>query len=93
MNHAFDLPIRSYDCDRNGHVAGYRYADFVCEAAGYWDQGRHQKADRLRIEYSAECLPGDTLSLHTAPSPEGTFVKGVKQDGRLSFKACLRMDS
>ena len=93
MNHGFDLPIRSYDCDRNGHVAGYRYADFVCEAAGYWDQGRHQKADRLRIEYSAECLPGDTLSLYTAPSPEGTIVKGVKQDGRLSFKACLRMDS
>lgn len=93
MEHVFDLPIRSYDCDRNGHVAGYRYADYVCEAAGYWDRGAHVKADRLRMEYSAECLPGDVLSLYRADTPEGICVRGVKQDGRQSFLACLKLDS
>ena len=93
MTHALDVTIHSFDCDRNGHVAGYRYGDYVCEAAGYWDRGHHVKADRMRIEYATECLPGDVLSLYTAPGPEGTFVKGVLQDGRLSFKACLQMDS
>lgn len=90
MEPSFSLPIRRFDCDRNGHVRAHRYVDFVCEAAGYWAQGHHVSPERLRMEYNAECLPGDQLTMFTCPTEEGIYVKGVKQDGATSFKSCLK---
>lgn len=92
MELAFEQEIRYYDCDRNQHLSAYRYAEYVCQAAGYWSPGGHRKADRLRIEYDKECRPGDVLSVYRREGDGGMYVKGVKQDGRLSFKAFFRMD-
>lgn len=91
MEHAFDQEIRYYDCDRNGHLSAFRYADFVTQVSGYWSAGHHISPDRLQLEYASECMPGDVLSIYKADTEEGTYVKGVKQDGKLSFKALMKL--
>jgi len=92
MEHVFDQPIRYFDCDRNRHLNAYRYVDYICQAAGYWDSGEHKKARSLRVEYDSECLPGETLSIYKKETEDGIFVKGVKSNGRLSFKSVLKME-
>lgn len=91
MEHAMDQPIRYFDCDRNQHLNAYRYADFICQVAGYWDHGKHVKAEQIRIEFDSECLPGETLSMFKKDMDNGAYVKGIKQDGRTSFKAFMRI--
>ena len=93
MEFVFDNPIRYYDCDRNQHLNAYRYADYICQAAGYWDYGQHVKADQLRIEFDSECRPGEVLSIYRKETQEGTYVKGVKTNGKTSFKALMRIQT
>lgn len=92
MELAFREEIRYYDCDRNQHLSAYRYAEYVCQAAGYWSDKGHRKADRLRIEYDKECRPGDVLSVYRKEGDGGVYVKGLKQDGSVSFKAFFCME-
>ena len=92
MEFAMEQPVRYYDCDRNQHLNAYRYADYICQAGGYWSQGKHVKADRLRIEFDRECLPGDVLTISKHECEEGTYVQGMKQNGKLSFKALLKLE-
>ncbi len=81
------------DMDRNQHLNAYRYADYICQAAGYWDYGQHVKADQLRIEFDSECRPGEVLSIYRKETQEGTYVKGVKTNGKTSFKALMRIQT
>ena len=93
LEFVMDQPVRFYDCDRNQHLNAYRYADYICQAGGYWDHGKHVKADRLRIEYDRECRPGETLTIAKREiAGDGTYVQGNKQDGTLSFKALLKLE-
>lgn len=92
MEHVMDQPIRYFDCDLNQHLNSYRYADYISQAAGYWDHGKHVKAERMRIQFDSECLPGELLSLYKKDTEEGTYVKGVKRDGTTSFKALMRLE-
>ncbi len=92
MDFAFEQPVRFFDCDRNQHLNAYRYADYICQAAGYWDAGEHIKAEQLRIEYDSECRPGEVLSIFRKETEEGVYVKGLKKDGKLSFRALMRLD-
>lgn len=83
--------VQYYDCDRNQHMNAYRYTDLVCQVAGYWSNG-HRKLAGIRMEYDAECLPGEVISLYRKETPDGIYVKGMKEDGRLSFKSLVRME-
>ena len=92
MEFVFRQDIRHYDCDRNQHLSAYRYAEYVCQAAGYWSGDAHRKAYQLRIEYDKECRPGEVLFVYRKAVEGGTYVKGIKQDGSVSFKAFFCMD-
>lgn len=83
--------VQYYDCDRNQHMNAYRYTDLVCQAVGYWSAGTHRRMAGMRMEYDAECLPGEIISLYQKKTDRGIYVKGVKEDGRLSFKSLVRM--
>lgn len=80
--------VRYSDCDLNQHLRAYRYTDYVCDAADYWSGGERKKGRHLYIEYSGECRAMQGLKIYTkTDSAGGTFVKGVREDGRDSFKA------
>lgn len=85
--------VRYSDCDLNKHLRAYRYTDYVCDAADYWSGGERKKGRHLYIEYSGECRAQQTLRIYTKnDGVGGTFVKGVREDGRDSFKAYFTVE-
>lgn len=82
------IRVRYSDCDMNQHLRAYKYTDFVCDAAEYWSGAERKKGRHLYIEYSGECRARQELHIYTGQDgPNGTYVKGVREDGRDSFKA------
>lgn len=80
--------VRYSDCDLNQHLRAYRYTDYVCDAADYWSGAERKKGRQLSIEYSGECRAMQTLHIYRkSDGAGGTFIKGVRDDGRDSFKA------
>ncbi len=80
--------VRYSDCDLNQHLRAYRYTDYVCDAAEYWAGAERKKGRHLYIEYSGECRAKNLLYLYKKDDGAGgTYVKGVREDGRDSFKA------
>lgn len=85
--------VQYYDCDRNKHMNAYRYTDLACQVAGYWSAGVHRRLSDLRMEYVGECRPGERIHLYRKETEDGIYVKGVKEDGRLSFKSLVQMEA
>ena len=85
-----EVQIRYAECDLNKHLNAGKYIDHICETLGYWE-GKHKIMNRLRIEFDAECVPGDTLSIYVKRSVNGWYVKGMKNNEKLSFKAYVEM--
>ena len=80
--------VRYSDCDLNQHLRAYRYTDYVCDAAEYWSGAERKKGRHLYIEYMGECQAKQILELYKKDEGTGgTYVKGVRDDGRESFKA------
>lgn len=90
MELAREVVVRYSECDLNKHLNAGRYIDHICETLGYWE-GDQKIMNRLRIEFQRECVPGDTLSIYVKRSVHGWYVKGVKNDEELSFKAYVEM--
>ena len=91
MQFVRQFPIYYFYCDLNKHMTYSRYADIVCEAIGYWDKGRHIHMKHMQMEYAAEALSGDVLNVYVAETEGGIYVKGMKEDGRVSFKAFVEL--
>lgn len=85
--------VQYYDCDRNKHMNAYRYTDLVCQVAGYWSADVHRQLSGLRMEYVGECRPGEQIHLYRKETEDGVCVKGVKEDGKLSFKSLIQMEA
>lgn len=77
------------DTDINGHVNNTRYADFACDAirADRLPQGAFIQS--MQIGYSAECRPGEVISMLTAREEGECFVHGVDETGKSRFDARL----
>lgn len=79
------------DLDLNGHVNNTHYADYVCNALGV-ERMRAGFLRELQINYLAECVPGDTISIYFAQGESGvSYVSGVKQDGKACFEAMAKL--
>lgn len=88
MEHLETICVRYSDCDLNQHLRAYRYTDYVCDAAEYWSGAERKKGRHLYIEYMGECRAKQLLELYKKEEGTGgTYVKGVRDDGRESFKA------
>lgn len=81
--------VRFGDCDVNGHLSGPAYADVVCEALGYWSGGPALFTE-LQLDYSAECPPGSRLRLYGKLENGAFEMRGIRQDGVISFSAMGR---
>ena len=84
-----EITVRYGDCDVNGHLSGPAYADVVCEALGYWS-GQPVLCRELQIDYSAECPPGSVVALQGKKDGEAFELRGIRQDGIISFTAVGR---
>ena len=85
--------VRYSDCDHNQHLRACNYTSYVCDVTGYWAGHKPRKTRHLYMEYLGECRVGEGLALYMADGPEGKYVKGVRSDGRESFKAYFITES
>ena len=77
------LPVYT-DLDVNGHVNNTRYADWLCDALGI-DFMRENCLRDLRINFAAEILPGQEMTLTLARSGENFHLSGA-HEGKVHFE-------
>lgn len=78
------------DTDINGHVNNVRYADFFCDAI-HLENRRGKYPRSIQINYSAECLPGETITLSAAREDERWLVLGADGQGKARFEAMAEL--
>lgn len=81
--------MRYSDTDINGHVNNTRYADFACDALGLESLPKSRFLSQMQLDYTRECRPGELLSLLAMEAPEGSYVKGVDEDGKTRFETAM----
>ena len=71
-----DYQIKYSDLDGNGHVNNAVYANIACDALPFEEAAREYLD--FRINYHAEALYGDTISLYRCDAGGSIVVKGFK---------------
>lgn len=82
-------PVWYSDTDINGHMNNTRYVDVACDAVGF-DRMAGQYLAETMVNYSRECLPGDTLSVRGKQEGTTWFVRGADDAGAAHFDTALR---
>lgn len=77
--------MRYSDCDLNGHVNNTRYADFIQDALHQECRTNHFLSE-IQINYTRECLCGETLSICTQETDNIALVVGMDKDGKSRFE-------
>lgn len=77
------------DTDINGHVNNTRYADFACDAIRADQLPEGVFVASMQLGYSAECRPGETISMLAGRQDQTWFVHGVDENGKTRFDAQL----
>lgn len=75
------------DTDINGHVNNSRYADFACDALPLEEVGRGKFVSSLQVNFLAECLAGETLTLETCQDGGRWFVSGMDEERKVRFNS------
>lgn len=81
------------ETDINGHINNVRYADFACDALGLEKLGQGRFVSSLHLCYLAECLPGETLELHTGIDGQNCYISGRGKEKKERFDALLTLDN
>ena len=79
--------IRWNECDVNGHFAGVRYLDVICNAIDYWQCGR--QIQTFRIDYMHECIAGMELITYGKIQETEALIYGKTEDGQTAFHAYI----
>ena len=78
------------DTDINAHVNNNRYADFACDAIR-----AHELpccyVRQMQLGYTAECLPGEVITLLAGGEGEERFVRGVDESGKTRFDVAMKL--
>jgi len=77
------------DTDINGHVNNTRYADFACDAIRADLLPEDTFVASMQLGYSAECHPGEVISMLHACQEQTHFVHGVDENGKSRFDVRL----
>ena len=70
------------DTDINGHVNNVRYADFICDAIRMDQLGQDFYVSALQVDYLAECMAGETITLFTGEQDGLRYVRGADAAGK-----------
>ncbi len=81
--------VRYSDLDINGHMNNVKIVDLVCDALEL-DRRADQFVSELQVNYTAECMPGDPITLSVGESGNLTCVFGTA-DGAGRFEAAARL--
>ena len=85
--HVTDRPVHYSDIDINGHMNNAKYLEWICDILPL-ERMRAAGICEWQINYIAEALPGERLSLFLLEDALGASVLGKKEnDGRLAFEA------
>ena len=77
------------DTDINGHVNNTRYADFACDAIRADLLPEAAFVASMQLGYSAECHPGEVISMLCACQEQTHFIHGVDKNGKSRFDVRL----
>jgi acyl-ACP thioesterase len=78
-----ETSVRYSECDINGHFNSAKYADLICEGAGFGHKESLMSA--LQIDYSSEFLPGEKILIFGDKS--SGIIKGEHADKTVGFTA------
>lgn len=79
------------DTDVNGHVNNVRYADFICDAIRMDRLGSAYYVSALQVDYLAECMAGETLTLLTGEQDGLWYVQGADEGGKSRFEGAVTL--
>lgn len=82
--------MRYSDTDINGHVNNARYADFACDALHLEEKLKGRFVHEFSLNYSAQCMAGETLRLCSAQEEDCCWVRAVGPEGDTRFECVLR---
>ncbi len=84
-------PMHYSDTDINGHVNNVRYADFICDAIRMDRLGRESYVSALQVDYLAECMAGETITLLTGRQDGLWYVQGADGAGKSRFEGAVTL--
>lgn len=79
------------DTDINGHVNNVRYADFICDAIRMDQLGQDFYVSALQVDYLAECMAGETITLFTGERDGLRYVRGADTAGKSRFEGAVTL--
>lgn len=79
------------DTDINGHINNTHYADFACDALHMERLGKGKFVREIQLDYTTECMAGETLRLDTAVRGDSLFAQGTGEDGVRRFDCAIRL--
>lgn len=79
------------DTDINGHVNNVRYADFICDAIRLDRLGEHSYVSALQLDYLAECMAGEEITLFTGTQDGQWYVRGADEAGKSRFEGAVTL--
>ena len=88
---AADRAMHYSDTDINGHVNNVRYADFICDAIRMDQLGQDFYVSALQVDYLAECMAGETITLFTGEQDGLRYVRGADAAGKSRFEGAVTL--
>ena len=85
---AYEKIIRWSDVDLNGHMNNTKYADAAMDAFSM-EELRDNFLSEMYLNYSLECVPGETITVSRAETAEGWYVEGAG-GGTRRFETLLK---
>jgi acyl-ACP thioesterase len=87
----YQKTIRFSDLDLNGHMNNTKYADVIQDAfTGEEVAGKFLSA--MQLNYSQECLEGETLDIRRKAMEGSCYIDGCGPDGSRRFEAILQFE-
>jgi acyl-ACP thioesterase len=81
--------VRFSDLDLNGHMNNTRYADVLMDALDPEDL-RQQYVAEMQLNYSMECLAGESMVISRAMEDASCYIDGCGPDGTRKFETILK---
>lgn len=85
----YERTVRYSDLDVNGHMNNTKYADVLLDAF-HPEELRGRFVSEMQLNYSMECLIGDTMVISRAAEEDSCYIDGCSPDGTRRFEATVQ---
>lgn len=87
---SYEKNVRYSDLDINGHMNNTRYADVLLDVFTP-EELENRFVSEMQLNYSQECLFGETLTVSRAVEGEHCYIDGCDGEGKRRFEAVVRL--